>query len=513
MISRRSFVIGGGAALAATTLPLTAGPATAQPGPARATPTSGIRWDRLRRHLRGRLVLPSDADYPKAKQLYQMQFDDVQPRAIAYCERTADVALCLHFAQDHDVRVAARSGGHSHGGYSTTPGLVIDVSKLNAVVPGEHTTAIGTGAQTVDVTNTLAKQGLALSTGYCPTVAVGGFLQGGGIGLLTRGLGIGADAVTSARVVLANGKVVTASPWQHSDLYWALRGGGGGNFGIVTSYRVTPTPLTNYAAASITWRYDDALEMLDGWTRWLADTPWTIGSGINIQLFDSAPGKVPVANVLVGSTDTGPAFDAELDRLVSLVGRAPAFRPKQVAPYQQIMMGLYQCGDLTVEQCHRADTSPFGRLPRAAYGLERGRMFSEAMPREGWAKALARFDVDRRAGQTHHVQVSALGGAANRPGRGATAYVHRDSQFMVNFLASNIFPPVSDEDKAVAGRWVDQGFDAIDPYSNGESYQNFIDPRLSDWQHSYYAENYRRLRRVKRMYDPHNVFRSPQSIR
>ncbi|RFS86598.1 FAD-binding oxidoreductase [Actinomadura spongiicola] len=505
MISRRSFVagVGGAAALAATAVPT----------PAHARTASRIRWDRLRRHLRGRLVLPSDADYPKAKQLYQVEFDEIHPQAIAYCTCTSDVSLSLRFAQDHDLHLAVRSGGHSHGGYSTTPGLVIDVSRMNSVVPGVNSTSIGTGAQTVDITNALAPAGLAVSTGYCPTVAAGGFLQGGGVGLLTRATGIASDKVKSARVVLADGRTVTASPSQHEDLYWALRGGGGGNFGIVTSYEVTPTPLTHLATTILIWRYDQALDMLDGWTRWLEDAPWTIGSGLNVQLEDSAPGKVPVASVLVGSTDTGPGFTAEVERLISLVGHAPTFRRNEVEPYQKIMMGLFDCDDLTVDECHRSDTFPTGRLPRAAFGFERGRMFGDAMPRDGWAKTLALFDTERRAGQTHQLQVTALGGHANALSRTETAYVHRDTRFMVTLYGWHREGPVSDEDKAVAGRWIDAAFNVIDPYSNGETYQNFIDPRLTDWKRSYYAENYRRLQRVKRHYDPHNVFRSPQSIR
>jgi hypothetical protein len=425
MISRRSFLVGaGGAALAATALP----------GSARAQSRSGINWDRLRNHLQGRLVLPSDADYPTSRQLYLVQFDDTAPRAIAYCASAADVALCLAFAQDHAVPVVARSGGHSAGGYSTTPGLVIDVSGLDSVTLGRDSATIGTGAQLVDITNTLAPAGLAMSGGYCPTVAAGGYLQGGGLGILTRSLGVASDKVTSAQVVLADGRVVTASPREHSDLYWALRGGGGGNFGIVTSYTITPSPVTSMGVGILYWSYDQALDLLDGYARWLTDAPRTIGGSLTISLDDAAPGKVPVAYVLLGSVDTGAGFGAEIDRLVSLVGHAPASRQILTLPYQAVMMTLYRCDKLTVEQCHRTGAFPGGQLTRPALGLERGRMFRRAMPRDGWAKALAAFETERLAGQTHQLQVSALGGAANALSRGATAYVHRGSLFMANFL-------------------------------------------------------------------------------
>jgi FAD/FMN-containing dehydrogenase len=502
MINRRSFLAGaGGAALAATVLP----------GSARAQTRSGIDWSRLSGHLQGRLVLPSDADYPTAKQLYLIQFDDTSPRAVAYCASDADVALCLRFAQDHAVPIAVRSGGHSAGGYSTTPGLVIDVSRLNSVTVGSGTTTIGTGAQLVDITNTLAPAGLAISTGYCPTVAAGGFLQGGGLGVLTRSIGVAADKVQSARVVLADGRSVTASPHEHSDLYWAIRGGGGGNFGVVTSYTLTPTPITQMSLAVLYWPFDQALDTLDGWTQWLRDAPSTVGGGgVTVLLQDAAPGNVPLVYFVMGSVDTSPAFGTEIDRLVSLIGHPPTSRQIITAPYQSVMMTLYQCTD--VEGCHRVSV-PGGRLPRPALGLERGRMFDREMPREGWAKALALFDTERLPGQLHELQVSALGGQANTLPRRATAYVHRDARYMANFLVSNAVPPVPDEAKATAGRFVDAGFAVLDPYSNGETYQNFIDPRLPDWKRSYYAENYPRLKRVKGRYDPHNVFHSAQSIR
>ncbi|MFB8348209.1 FAD-binding oxidoreductase [Streptomyces niveus] len=505
MTSRRSFLVGAGATALAV---------TAFQGSSAARTASGGKWNQLGRHLRGRLVLPSDPDYRRAKQLYLIQFDDSRPRAIAYCASAADVALCLRFAQDHALPIAVRSGGHSAGGYSTTEGLVIDVSRINSTTLGRDTATIGPGAQLVDITNTLAPAGLTISGGYCPTVAAGGYFAGGGMGLFTRSIGMASDKVTSAEVVLADGSVVTASPRRNSDLYWAVRGGGGGNFGVVTSYEVAPTPLTDLAACNLSWRFDQALDMLDGWTRWLVDAPRAIGSGLLVTLEDAAPGKVPMATIFLGSVDPGGGFDGEIDRLVSLVGHAPSFRQAHTAPYQDILMDLYQCGGLTVQQCHRADTSPGGQLTRPVFGLWRSRLFGEgAMPREGWAKALSVLDTERQAGQMRQLQVVAVGGAVNSVSRGATAYVHRDSLFSASFLTSNSVAPVPDEAKESAGRFVDAGFAVLDPYSNGETYQNFYDARLPDWQSSYYAENYPRLKRVKRSYDPHNIFRFAQSIR
>lgn len=504
MITRRSLLLGaGGAALSTLALP----------GVASARNKLTSKWDGLRDRFQGRLVLPWDADYQTSKQLYQIQFDTISPQAIAYCSSAADVSLCLRYAQDHDMPVAVRSGGHSAGGYSTSPGLVIDVSGLNSVAIGNGSVTLGPGAQLVDIMATLAPSGLGISGGYCPTVAAGGFLQGGGMGLFTRSIGMAADKVTSAQVVLANGNVVTASPTNNPDLFWALRGGGGGNFGIVTSYEITPTALGYVGAANLVWPYEQALDMLDGWTRWLVDAPWSIGGGVNVTLMDAAPGNVPTVGIFLGSVDTSPAFAAEIQRLISLVGHAPAVNQTFTAPYQPVMMSLYRCTELSVAQCHREDTAPEGQLPRPAFGAWRGRLFNEVMPREGWAKALAVIEnTGRVAGQARQLQVSALGGAANTVSRTATAYVHRDSRYSVSFLTSNAVAPVPQESISAAYEYVDSGFAAVDPYSNGETYQNFIDPRLPDWQRSYYAENYQRLTQIKNSYDPHNFFRFAQSV-
>ncbi|MEK8108299.1 BBE domain-containing protein [Micromonospora sp. M12] len=136
------------------------------------------------------------------------------------------------------------------------------------------------------------------------------------------------------------------------------------------------------------------------------------------------------------------------------------------------------------------------------------------MPREGWSRALAVVENTARLdGQSRQLQISALGGAANTVSRNATAYVHRDTHYSASFLTSDAVAPVSAEAVSAAYQFVDSGFAAVDPYSNGETYQNFIDPRLPGWKRSYYAENYPRLRSIKDRYDPYNVFRFAQSVR
>jgi hypothetical protein len=481
-------------------------------GAARAADSS-IPWDRLSRHLSGRLVLPTDAlAYPTAKLLDLQQFDGVDPAGIAYCADAADVALCLGFAQDNRLPIAARSGGHSFGGYSTTQGgLVIDVSGLNAVAAQpDGTVRVGAGIQAVDLVNALSPLGLGASVGERATVAAGGFVQGGGLGFFSRTVGMACDAVASARVVLADGRLVTASPQENPDLYWAIRGGGGGNFGVTTSFVLRPAPLDQLYSATLSWNYTPAAaaDFLDGYTHWLPDAPRTIGAAAIVVLGDSAPGNTPYAGASLVTVGSAAEFQRELSRLADLTG-PPDSQSVTAIDYRGFAMSNFGCSALTVPQCHRVDSSSAGELPRDGYGLVRGRMVTTAPPHSGWEQVVGVFDEVRTPGEVHKLELLALGGAVDDLDRTATAYVHRGSLMDVNFLSFDYQSPAP---QPPGQRWVDAGFAAIDPYSNGETYLNFTDPWLPDWQRSYYAENYRRLESIKAHYDPCDLFRFAQSI-
>jgi FAD/FMN-containing dehydrogenase len=502
MISRRTVLGAGAGAAAVSGLGVTAGWAH-----------GGTCWDGLRSHLQGTLVLPGDSAYTTAKQLDLQQFDAINPKAVAYCVSNADVALCLKFAQDQGLPFAVRSGGHSGGGYSTTTGLVIDVSKLNSISVGSGTVRVGTGAQGVDVINTLAPYGLAVPGGYCPTVAVGGYYQGGGLGLLTRTAGVGSDRIASAKVVLADGRTVTASATENRDLYWAVRGGGGGNFGVVTSYQLRPAAVTTVGAVNLFWSWDKAVDVLEGYAHWIAGAPRTIGGGAFIRLVDAAPGVTPMVMVFVSSTGTTTELDSEVARLVAMTAAPAQQTPASVAPYRELMMGFFRCAADQVTACHRADTTPGGTLTRPAFGLQRSRMFNQQPSRALWEKAAAVFETSRVAGQAHIFEVLPLGGAVRDLHRTDTAFVHRDALFTLNYLTDIEDPAAATaQGKAAAQKFVDDGFALLDPESSGETYQNFIDPELPDWRQSYYAENYLRLAWIKAKYDPYRAFKFAQSI-
>lgn len=472
--------------------------------------SSGL-WRELRGRLRGDVVLPGDADYDHAKQLQDVQFDAVAPRAVVFCENTDDVRVTVGFARRHGLRLAVRSGGHSTAGYSTTTGLVLDVSRLSSVAVRRGTVRVGPGAQAVDAVNVLAPHGLAIPNGFCPTVSAGGFFAGGGFGLLTRSHGLGSDRLVGAEVVLADGRVVRCSRHEHEDLFWALRGGGGGNFGVVTSYDIDPVRVKDVVNFSLVWSWADAEDVVAAWQRWAPAADRRLTSWLGIFLPDASPGAQ--AQVVAFGLWQGDAkeLDRHLAPLTSGVAAAPLQRSVEPLPYQTAMMQWWFCGGMTVDQCHRVGDGG-GVLPRTPYQTLRGRMFDRPMPRTAIRRFLAAFDADRRPGQSRMSLAAAFGGAANEPGRRDTAYVHRTSLYHLDYTVTVTVPEPSEEDIARSVRWADKGFDVIDPYSNGESYQNYTDPRLGDFARAYYAENYPRLRQVKRRYDPDDVFRFAQSI-
>ncbi|WP_020667097.1 FAD-binding oxidoreductase [Amycolatopsis nigrescens] len=481
---------------------------------AEARPATGAaRWAQLRRSFTGDVVLPGDPAYDQARQLDSKAFDGVRPQAIAFCENSSDVRLCLNFAQDNDIQVALRSGGHSAAGYSTGTGLVLDTSRLNQVKVGRSTTTIGPGSQGVDIVNALAPSGLAAVTGNCATVCAGGYLQGGGIGPLARKFGIAADRLVSAEVVLPNGRIVRCSEHRERELFWALRGGGGGNFGVVTRYEIKPGNVTRMVSFSLSWPWEQAANVITAYLPWLAQAPDDLTANLTVMNQNAAPGSKPTV-LVSGGWLGGPVsgLDPHLNELVSAVGAAPATRSADDLTYQQAIMRMFGCGDKTVDQCHRVGYNPEAMLQRQSLVMARGRLFEGELNGTGIDEALTAFEANPVAGQFRVMSFGGLGGQINRTPRTATAYVHRTAQHYFTFTSGVRTPVPTPEEKAAVEAWTDGGYAVAERYGDGEGQVNFIDSRLPDWRSAYYGENYHRLLRAKRRYDPHGFFRFAQGI-
>ena len=199
----------------------------------------------LAHQLQGDVVGRGQAGYAAARRLYSTRFDGVRPLAVAYCENATDVAKAIHWSRKNGIRIAARSGGHSYAGYSTGQGLVIDVSRIDgvAVNAGRTQATVGAGARLIDVYDRLWAKQRTIPAGSCPSVGIAGLALGGGIGFCSRAFGTTSDNILGLRVVDAGGRVLDCDASHHADLYWASRGGGGGNFGVATSFRFKLHPV------------------------------------------------------------------------------------------------------------------------------------------------------------------------------------------------------------------------------------------------------------------------------
>jgi hypothetical protein len=204
-----------------------------------------------------KLIRPQNRVYPTAKELFDPRFDYKRPAGIAYCATPGDVTACLAFVRKFGLPVAARSGGHSYTGWSSTPGttgLIVDVTAMNSFQVGSGPTVrVGTGLRLIDLYNRLAARGLAVPGGSCPTVGVAGLALGGGVGVLGRAFGLTSDALESVQIVTADGTVRSCNASRNSDLFWACRGGGGGNFGIATAFTFRTHRLSRLVVFFLSW--------------------------------------------------------------------------------------------------------------------------------------------------------------------------------------------------------------------------------------------------------------------
>jgi FAD/FMN-containing dehydrogenase len=506
VLSRRSLIRASASLTAAAALTATTG------GLVLATGTA-VPWNTLRTALTGLLVLPEDTGYDTARQLQLAQYDAVHPQAVAYCATETDVATCIRFAQDNGLATAVRSGGHSAAGYSTSPGLVIDVSRLDTVRFDGGTVRLGPGSQGVDIVNTLSAYGIQVAGGTCPTVAMGGWIQGGGLGYASRKYGMGADRLVTARVVLADGRTVRASADENPDLFWALRGGGGGNFGIVTDYEVRPVRIPVLTLFNLNFRYTEALSTILAWQDWMASAPRELASELMFLHSTDAPaGTEPTIVLTGGYHGTKAGCDRLLDLLTTAVGHPGTSRTSSELPYAQAMTQIYGCGDRTVAECHRIGFTPDAQLPRDSHTTQRNLYFAEPWTPAAARAALDALTADPAPGQFRFLGLFPYGGRINDISPKATAFVHRDSLFNAGYAVTlpTADPAPQDRDRAQA--WVNSAHTTMDAHSSHESYQNYMDPALTTWRQAYYGANYTRLQTVKRTYDPHRFFRFAQAV-
>ncbi|HKD90002.1 MAG TPA: FAD-binding oxidoreductase [Streptosporangiaceae bacterium] len=528
--SRREFLVGAGAAglvaagaaVAPSDVAGTRPPATSPPHGERALPAPQVRlisatakptsadWAALARRLSTRKLLrPGEKGYRQAKQLFEPRFDGLQPAGVAYCASAADVAACLSFVRRFRLPVRVRSGGHSYAGWSSvTGGLVVDVSAIHLIATGNSTIRVGSGTDLIHFYSELSARGLAVPGGSCPTVGIAGLALGGGVGVLSRLYGLTCDNMTAVQIVTADGSVLECDQKRNSDLYWACRGGGGGNFGVATSFTFAAHHLTELCVFYLSWPWSRAAQVVGAWQSWAPHAPDALWSTLHLS---ADFGGKPVLSV--SGTYAGAQSDlaAHLDDLSGRVSAKPSLTSVSRQSYLDAMLLEAGCPTIPLRSCH---TGPGGQLSRVP-AFAKSDLFTKPLSRRGIRALLSGIEkvsairgADNGGGS---IAFDALGGAVNRVHPAATAFVHRDALFLAQYYTSWNWPGTR---RGVANqhRWLRSYYNSMHPHASGQAYQNYIDPGLSDWQHAYYGANYARLTRVKAKYDPGNMFSFPQSI-
>jgi FAD/FMN-containing dehydrogenase len=432
------------------------------------------------------------------------------PAAVAQVGSEHDIAHCLGFARRFGLPFRVRSGGHSYIGASTCHGLVIDLRRLSDVsVTGGQSATIGAGAALADVYAGLAAHGVSIPAGSCPSVGLSGLALGGGVGVVSRQYGLTCDRLTAARVVTADGALVTCSAASHPDLYWALRGGGG-NFGVVSSMSFTTHVIGQLAHAFVAWPWSAAAEVMAAWQPWATTAPDSLWSTAHLLATDSAgPPTVSVSAVMVAGSS---ALGEQIGRLVQAVPTAATSRFVTAEGYEATMMLEAGCTSLSEQQCHLAAETPGGTLPRDAF-VAGSDFFRHRIPAAGVAAlvaAVARRQSDPRLGRGG-AAFDVLGGAVDRMPNDATAWSHRGALFNAQYTASWT-PGAGPRPLARNQHSLATIHQAVRPFASGEAYQNYADDTLPHPQGAYYGANLSRLVEVRRTYDPTGVFTQPQGV-
>ncbi|MGH3726397.1 MAG: FAD-binding oxidoreductase [Mycobacterium sp.] len=468
-------------------------------GCSRPRPTdvpAGPRWEDLRRKISGSLVVRGEGGSDEAGRAFNPLFDVKHPGAVAFCASERDVAHCVEFASSGAITIAARSGGHSFAGYCIpNDGLVVDLGSTARVSVDGPRAVVGSGARLIDVYAGVADAGRMLAGGSCPTVGIAGLTLGGGIGVLTRKFGLTSDQLLSARAVTADGEIRTVSPDAEPDLFWAIRGAGGGNFCIATEFTFTTTAAADLTVFTVDYAPGNMATIMHRWLTHMADAPDELWTTLH------AVGATSPQCRIVGCIAETSNPHALIDGLCSAIGISPVDRFDAEKSFLDAMKFMGGCSTLTVAQCHPSWTgTPPGQLQREAFVAS-----SRMVPHAGVDTVRIEALLVDKPGLTFIFD--SLGGAVSRIPAGATAFPHRDAAASIQ-----IYHGVG-TDSAIASSRVDEARDRLGEICGSAAYVNYVDPRMPDWAEAYYGDNLPRLRQVASTYDPNGVFAFAQAIR
>jgi FAD/FMN-containing dehydrogenase len=406
--------------------------------------------------------------------------------------------------------MAIRSGGHSVAGRSSTDGLVLDVTPMRSVTVADDVATVGAGVRLGDLYDALAEHGLTIPGGCGPSVGIAGLTLGGGLGILGRKHGLTCDHLLRAQVVLADGRVVECDEHNDGELFWALRGAGGGHFGVVTSlaFRTIPAPATT--VLHLVWPPAAAAPVVQAWQAYAPDAPEELDATLRLTAAgDGArlpPGRAPGVEV-VGSALDGEADAADLlGELVGLVGVDPVAASRRHRAHRAAKRYLEGLG--SVEDRERSGPE---RPPQPGHLYTKSEFFRRPLPGATVATLVEHLTQGLAPGQSREVDFLPWGGAYNRVPADATAFAHRGERFLIQHLVQ-VDANAAPAERSAARDWLARSWTLVHPWGSGGVYPNFPDPDLKDWAPAYHGINYDRLRRVKAAYDPDGFFRFHQSV-
>jgi hypothetical protein len=449
--------------------------------------------DSLQSILRGTVVVPSSPEYDETRKLYNAMIDK-KPAVIARCKDAADVISAVKFGHENSLAVAVRGGGHNGGGLgSVDNGLMIDLSLMRGVRvnPESRTAEVAGGAQFGDVDHATHAFGLAVPAGIISTTGVGGLTLGGGVGHITRKYGLTIDNLLSADMVLADGSFVTTSADKNKDLFWAVRGGGG-NFGVVTSFTFRLHPVSTVVAGPTFWPIEDAAEVLKFYREFIVKAPEELNGFF---------GFLTVPN--------GPPFPEELRlKKVAAVVWCYLGSPKEadelLAPFRKVgkmaMYGLQPMPYPTLQSLFD------GIYPPGHQWYWRADFIKEINDRavELHVKNGNRLPTP---GSTMHLYP--IDGAASRVPRNDTPWAYRDAKWAEVMVGVDPDPA----NAKVIKDWAVSYWEDLHPFSMGGAYVNFMMDEGQERVQATYRDNYSRLVQVKKMYDSGNFFHVNQNIK
>jgi FAD/FMN-containing dehydrogenase len=458
------------------------------------SPLPANKVEELKRQIKGEVLLPGEEAYESARQIWNATIDK-KPDAIARCTTTPDVVQVVNFARDNGVLLAIRGGGHNIAGNALCDGgLVIDLSRMKAakVDAKARRVTIEAGATLADLDAATQAHGLATPVGINSTTGLAGLTLGGGFGWLSRKYGMTIDNLESAEVVTAAGEVVKASASENPDLFWALRGGGG-NFGVVTRFEYRLHPVgPEVLSGLIVYPMTEAKSVLQKYRDFMKQAPddltvWTV-----LRLAPPLPflpaewhgkGIAALAVFYAGEPKQGEKLIAPLRTFGKPVGEHIGMQP--YTAWQQAFDPLLTAGARNYWKSHN-----FTNLPDGLFDAVVASLATLPSPQ-------------------CEIFFGAIGGATTRPAPDAAAYGHRDALYVMNVHGR--WDTAAEDTRGIA--WARDFFKASAPFASGGAYINFLTADEGDRVRSAYGANYDRLAKVKRQYDPGNLFRVNQNIK